>query len=59
MPKRHVAVGIKRYEVTTYQRSKTVWIASGNYEGQIIVTKGRTESAVLLHWGETANSRAG
>ena len=43
MPKHPVTVGSKTYEVTTQHVHKTVWIASGNYEGQIIEKKARAE----------------
>lgn len=52
-----VQVWSRQYDVAVYQRSKTVWIASGNYEGQQIETKGRTETQALAAWREAARYR--
>lgn len=40
--------------VETYQRSKTVWVASGTYMDQSVEVTGRTESAAVKLWRETA-----
>ena len=58
MPKRFVTVGSKSYEVYTQHTYKTVWKASGTFEGQYIEKKARSESAALRDWLETAKSRA-
>lgn len=40
--------------VAVYQRSKTVWLAVGDYMGQRLEVKGRTESQALAMWREAA-----
>lgn len=58
VPKYTVRVGKKSYEVTTQQTKKTVWVASGICEGQVIEKKAKTESAALTSWRESAEGRA-
>jgi hypothetical protein len=41
-------------EVSASQKSKTVWIARGNYMGKYIETKGPSEIAAVKHWQEAA-----
>jgi hypothetical protein len=43
--------------ISVYQRSKSVWIASGDYLGQPIEVKGASASAAVNHWIETARYR--
>jgi hypothetical protein len=57
MSQHSVTVWGKPYDVRVDQLSKTVWRAVGNYEGQRIETKGRTESAALKQWQEAARYR--
>jgi hypothetical protein len=40
--------------ISIYQRSKTVWIASGSYRGQHYEVKGRTPGLALALWKEAA-----
>jgi hypothetical protein len=47
----------KRYEVRTHRLSKSVWIASGDYEGDSIQGKASTEGAAVIRWRETAQYR--
>jgi hypothetical protein len=42
------------HEITVNQKSKTVWIAVGEYMGQRIEVKGRTESQAASAWREAA-----
>jgi hypothetical protein len=42
------------YEVEVDQRSKTVFVASGDYKGKLIVTKDQTAGAALKRWRESA-----
>jgi hypothetical protein len=52
-----VTVWDRPYEVSVHQKSKTVWIAVGNYEGARVETQGRTESQALASWREAARYR--
>lgn len=56
---RTVEVWGKRVTVTVYQKSKSVWIASGTYLGQYIETKDCCAGATLLRWKEAARYRGG
>jgi hypothetical protein len=49
-----VKVWDKPHEITVYQRSKTVWIAAGDYMGERIESKGSSQSAAAAHWREAA-----
>lgn len=43
--------------VTTERRSKTVWIAVGNYMDQRIETKGSSANSALRLWVDAARYR--
>ena len=59
MAKQHdVNVWGKPHTVTVSQRSKSVWIAVGEYNGQHIETKGVSEASALKRWREAAESGA-
>ena len=47
----------KSYEVSVHQKSKTVWIASGDYEGEYLQTQGRSEAEAVGGWREAARYR--
>lgn len=49
-----VVVWDKRYEVTTDRISKSVWRASGDYEGESHSVQDRTEGAAIKRWREWA-----
>ena len=55
MPDHTVRVWDKPYTVTTYQKTKSVWIAVGEYMGETIQTKGRTKGAAVKRWKERAH----
>jgi hypothetical protein len=55
--KHTVQVWDHSYEVSVHQKSKTVWIAVGDYEGQRIETKGQSETQALASWREAARYR--
>jgi hypothetical protein len=55
--KHTVLVWDKPQEVSVHQKSKTVWIASGEYMGQAIVETGPSETAAVMHWRKTAEYR--
>jgi hypothetical protein len=44
-------------EVTVHQKSKSVWIARGDYMGEQIETKGQTSGAAVIRWREAAQYR--
>ena len=46
-------------KVTVYQKSKSVWIATGSYLGENIQTQGRSEMQALASWREAARYRGG
>ena len=52
-----VRVWDKSYEITVDQRSKTDWIASGEYMGERIQVKGRSERDAAAQWREAARYR--
>jgi hypothetical protein len=49
-----VTVWSRQYEVSVYQKSKSVWVAVGDYEGQRIEVKGRSQSQAVASWREAA-----
>jgi hypothetical protein len=57
MAEHTVMVWGKRYTVSASRQSKSVWRALGEYEGQWIETKGRTEGAAVIRWREAAHYR--
>jgi hypothetical protein len=59
MSERTVKVWEKVYVVHVYQRSKSVWEAVGDYEGERIETKDRSEATALKRWREAARYRGG
>ena len=52
--KHTVLVWDKPHEISAYQKSKSVWIAVGEYMGERLETKGPSESAAVKHWREAA-----
>ncbi|GGC94710.1 hypothetical protein GCM10010994_60570 [Chelatococcus reniformis] len=59
MTERTAKVWDKDVPVSVHQKSKSVWVAVGTYHGQRIEAKGRSESAALALWRETARYRGG
>jgi hypothetical protein len=49
-----IKVWEKNYDVTVQQKSKSVWIASGEYMGKSLETKDRSASTALKRWQEAA-----
>lgn len=45
--------------VTVYQKSKSVWIAVGDYMGERIETKGSSAGSALTAWKNAATYRGG
>ena len=52
--KRTVNVWDKPHEISVHQKSKSVWIAVGEYMGKRLEVKGRTESQAANNWREAA-----
>lgn len=52
--KRIVNVWDKPHEITVHQKSKSVWIAVGEYMGERLEVKGKTESQAANNWREAA-----
>ena len=49
-----VIVWGKEVRITVERRSKSVWIATGDYMGTTIQVKAATEGAAIKRWRETA-----
>jgi hypothetical protein len=45
------------WKITVYQKSKTVWIAVGDYRGERIEVKGSSERSAIAAWKEAARYR--
>jgi len=45
------------YTIKVHQKSKSVWIAVGEYMGTRIEGKGSSPSAAAKHWAENARSK--
>ncbi len=54
-----VRVWGREVEVEIYQKSKTVWIASGTYLGHHIEVKGRSANSALNLWRGAARYKGG
>ncbi len=54
MPVHRVEVWGKSYTVITHQKSKSVWIAVGDYMGKSIEVKDRSQATVIKRWREAA-----
>lgn len=49
-----VTVFDKRCEVTVVRLSKSVWRATGQFEGKTVQVEGNSEGGALRLWGERA-----
>ena len=54
-----VVVRSQPFRVDTFQKSKAVWIASGEYHGQMITGRGQSEGEAIKRWREAAIDRGG
>lgn len=52
-----VIVWDKPYDVSVHQRSKSVWVASGDYLGKPVSVTDRTRTSALKRWREAAQYR--
>jgi hypothetical protein len=55
--KQTVRVWDELQEITVYQKSKSVWVAVGEYMGDRIETKASSASAAARHWQDAARYR--
>jgi hypothetical protein len=54
-----VVVQSHPFKVETYQRSKAVWTASGEYRGEMLTGRGQSEGEAIKRWREAAIERGG
>ena len=59
MPDHTVEVWGKSYTVITRQKTKSVWVAVGEYMGETIQTEDRSKGAAVKRWKERAHSKWG
>lgn len=52
--KHTVKVWDEQHEIAVNQKSKSVWIAVGEYMGERLEVKGRTEVQAVNNWQEAA-----
>jgi hypothetical protein len=45
------------YSVSVHQKSKSVWIAAGDYMGETLSVQDRTRSAALTAWKRAATAK--
>lgn len=57
MMKQAVRVWDVSYEITVYQKSKSVWVAVGDYLGEWVEVKASSASSAAKHWQEAARYR--
>jgi hypothetical protein len=57
MSERTVDVWGKPQTVEVFQKSKSVWVASGSYLGQPVEVQDRSAGAALKRWQEAARYR--
>jgi hypothetical protein len=55
--KHRVIVWDQPLMVDVYQKSKSVWVASGDYMGQHLSTQDRSQATALKRWAEAAKYR--
>lgn len=54
---RTVEVWGKSYTVNTHQKYKSVWIAVGEYMGEMLDAKDRSEATAIKRWKEKAHAK--
>lgn len=52
-----VTIWSQSHTVSAYQKSKSVWVAIGDYMGERIETKGSSVNSALTAWKNTATYR--
>ena len=59
-PGKHVVdVWGEKIEISVHRKYKTVWIAVGQYKGERIEVKDRSERAAAMAWKEAARYKGG
>jgi hypothetical protein len=58
MATREVYLGHELYVIEVYQRTKSIWIAVGDYCGERIEVKSTSAAAAEKHWLGAARFRA-
>ena len=53
-----VIVWGEQYELTVHQKSKSVWIARGDFDGELLEGKGHSPSAAAGSWREQARYKS-
>jgi hypothetical protein len=54
---RTVQIWDQPHVISVYQKSKSVWIAVGDYMGQRFEVKGSSPTSAAKHWAEAARYR--
>ena len=54
---RTVTVWSQPLKVTVYRKTKTIWIAAGDYMGKTIYVKRGTQGAAVKGWADAARDR--
>lgn len=54
---RTVYVWDKPHKITIHHKSRTIWIARGEYRGKLIEVKDRSEGSAVRAWIEAARYR--
>ena len=52
--KRTVTVWDNVHQITVQQQSKTVWVAVGEYRGERLEVKGKTDTQAVAAWRDVA-----
>jgi hypothetical protein len=54
---RRVSVWGKPHEITVYRKSKSVWVAVGDYMGEMLRTEGPSANAAVTDWRDGAERK--
>jgi hypothetical protein len=55
MAERTIDIRGQRYTLLVYEMGKTYWVAAGDYLGDQIRTRGRTEGKAIRAWRRTVS----
>ena len=59
MPAYEVKVWGRPVEIEIYQKSKSVWVATGSYLNETITVTGRSVGSAMIGWRRAAEYRGG
>ena len=59
MAEHSVWIWDEAYIVNVEQKSERVWVATGEYKGELIAVEDGSEAAALQRWHDLARSRGG